>query len=254
MASFATRIILPSRRDISLLGEISGGGSIGNRIRDLHTPSGLFPEARAGSRNPRSPRCARPQSVQEDLIKLPPVDGRAATNVVVGAAKTSPPQFPFQEGCARGIGWGRERPSSRHAGERPGGGGPSHRRQRYLGPRPPSDRPRHRAHARRPRRRLPLDPWRFAWCPRPVRSVRGGRRCHHRPGAGDPRRVAARQLAQEWASAAPGGKATALGLVHVNETINFALASLFNFVFAAATFILFGLAVVLSGVYPRWLG
>lgn len=66
--------------------------------------------------------------------------------------------------------------------------------------------------------------------------------------------VAARQLAEEWASAAPGEKATALGLVHVNETLNFALASLFNLVFAAATFILFGLAVALSGVYPRWLG
>jgi len=66
--------------------------------------------------------------------------------------------------------------------------------------------------------------------------------------------VAARQLAQEWASAAPGDKATALGLVHVNETMNFALASLFNFIFAAATFILFGLAVALSRVYPRWLG
>jgi hypothetical protein len=66
--------------------------------------------------------------------------------------------------------------------------------------------------------------------------------------------VAARQLAQEWASAAPADRATALGLVHVNETINFALASLFNFVFAAATFILFGLAVALSHVYPRWLG
>jgi hypothetical protein len=66
--------------------------------------------------------------------------------------------------------------------------------------------------------------------------------------------VAARQLAQEWASAGPDEKATALGLVHVNETINFALASLFNFVFAAATFILFGLAVSLSRVYPRWLG
>ena len=66
--------------------------------------------------------------------------------------------------------------------------------------------------------------------------------------------VAARQLAQEWANAAPREKATALGLVHVNETINFALASLFNFVFAAATFILFGLAVALSDVFPRWLG
>jgi hypothetical protein len=39
-----------------------------------------------------------------------------------------------------------------------------------------------------------------------------------------------------------------------NETINFALASLFNFIFAAATFILFGLAVALSDGYPRWLG
>jgi hypothetical protein len=66
--------------------------------------------------------------------------------------------------------------------------------------------------------------------------------------------VAARQLAQEWARAAPGEKSIALGLVHVNETMNFALASLFNFVFAAATFILFGLAVALSRVYPRWLG
>jgi hypothetical protein len=50
-------------------------------------------------------------------------------------------------------------------------------------------------------------------------------------------------------------KATALGLVHVNETINFALASLFNFIFAAATFILLGLAVALSNLYPDgWAG
>jgi hypothetical protein len=66
--------------------------------------------------------------------------------------------------------------------------------------------------------------------------------------------VAARQLAQEWAAAPPEGRGVALGLVHVNETINFALASLFNIVFAAVTFILFGLAVALSGVYPRLLG
>jgi hypothetical protein len=66
--------------------------------------------------------------------------------------------------------------------------------------------------------------------------------------------VAARQLAQEWATAPPDQKVAALGLVHANETINFALASLFNFVFAAVTFILFGLAVALSNVYPRWLG
>jgi hypothetical protein len=66
--------------------------------------------------------------------------------------------------------------------------------------------------------------------------------------------VAAYQLAQEWAAAPPGQQAAALGLVHVNETMNFALASLFNLVFAGATFILFGLAVALSDVYPRGLG
>ena len=66
--------------------------------------------------------------------------------------------------------------------------------------------------------------------------------------------VAAHQLAQEWAAAPTGDQALALGLVHVNETINFALASLFNLVFAGATFILFGLAVALSDVYPRGLG
>ena len=66
--------------------------------------------------------------------------------------------------------------------------------------------------------------------------------------------VAARQLAQEWAAASSGERSIALGLVHANETINFALASLFNFVFAAASFILFGLAVAFSDTYPRWLG
>jgi MFS family permease len=66
--------------------------------------------------------------------------------------------------------------------------------------------------------------------------------------------VAAPQLAQEWVSAPPGQQATALALVQANETINFALASLFNIVFAGVTFILFGLAVAFSDGYPRWLG
>ena len=66
--------------------------------------------------------------------------------------------------------------------------------------------------------------------------------------------VAARQLAQEWAASPPGERDIALGLVHANETINLALASLFNFVFAAVTFLLFGLAVVRSDRYPTWLG
>lgn len=66
--------------------------------------------------------------------------------------------------------------------------------------------------------------------------------------------VGARQLAQEWATAPPDQQETALALVHANETINFAVASVFNFIFAAVTFILFGLAVAFSEAYPRWLG
>lgn len=66
--------------------------------------------------------------------------------------------------------------------------------------------------------------------------------------------VAAPQLAEEWAAASPDQRATALALVSANETINFALASLFNILFAGFTFILFGLAVAFSGAYPRWLG
>lgn len=66
--------------------------------------------------------------------------------------------------------------------------------------------------------------------------------------------VAAKQLADEWASATGQTRTIALQNVLTNETINFALASLFNFVFAGVTFILFGLAVALSDVYPRWLG
>ena len=38
------------------------------------------------------------------------------------------------------------------------------------------------------------------------------------------------------------------------ETINFALAALFNILFAGVTFILYGLAVPWSQLYPRWLG
>jgi hypothetical protein len=66
--------------------------------------------------------------------------------------------------------------------------------------------------------------------------------------------VAAKQLADEWASATAETRFSALQNVLTNETMNFALASLFNFIFAGVTFILFGLAVALSDVYPRWLG
>jgi hypothetical protein len=66
--------------------------------------------------------------------------------------------------------------------------------------------------------------------------------------------VAAKQLAEEWAAAPADQQAAALRVVLANETINFALASLFNILFAGVTFILFGLAVALSDAYPRWLG
>lgn len=66
--------------------------------------------------------------------------------------------------------------------------------------------------------------------------------------------VGASQLAEEWAQAQPVEQVTALRILAANETINFSLASLFNFVFAGATFILFGLAVALSDQYPSWFG
>jgi hypothetical protein len=66
--------------------------------------------------------------------------------------------------------------------------------------------------------------------------------------------VGAKQLAEQWAAAAGSTKATALSLVSMNETLNFALAGLFNLSFAGVPFILLGLAVALSDFYPRWLG
>ncbi len=66
--------------------------------------------------------------------------------------------------------------------------------------------------------------------------------------------VAAKQLADQWATAPPEEAAVALRIVSANETINYALASLFNILFAGVTFILYGLAVAFSDVYPRWSG
>jgi Domain of unknown function (DUF4386) len=66
--------------------------------------------------------------------------------------------------------------------------------------------------------------------------------------------VAAKQLADQWALAAESEKQVALSVVSANETINFALAGLFNMSFAGVPFILLGLAVALSHAYPRWLG
>ena len=66
--------------------------------------------------------------------------------------------------------------------------------------------------------------------------------------------VAAKHLAEAWEAAPPEEAAAALRVVLAEETINFALAALFNILFAGVTFILFGLAVAWSGAYPAWLG
>jgi hypothetical protein len=66
--------------------------------------------------------------------------------------------------------------------------------------------------------------------------------------------LAAKQIAAAWTTAPPEEQAAALRLVQAEETINFALAALFNILFAGVTFILYGLAVAWSRVYPRWLG
>jgi hypothetical protein len=66
--------------------------------------------------------------------------------------------------------------------------------------------------------------------------------------------IAAKQLAEAWAAAPPAEAATALRLVVAEETLNFALAALFNILFAGVTFILLGLAVAASRRHPRWLG
>lgn len=66
--------------------------------------------------------------------------------------------------------------------------------------------------------------------------------------------IAAKQFAEAWVTTPVEEKPAALRLVLAQETLNFALASLFNILFAAVTFILYGLAVALSQAYPRWLG
>jgi hypothetical protein len=66
--------------------------------------------------------------------------------------------------------------------------------------------------------------------------------------------VAAKTLADQWAITPASEEAVALHLVSTNETINFAIAGLFNMSFAGVPFILIGLAVALSKAFPRWLG
>jgi Domain of unknown function (DUF4386) len=66
--------------------------------------------------------------------------------------------------------------------------------------------------------------------------------------------VGAKQLADQWAAAPDSTRELALSLVSMNETLNFALAGLFNLSFAGVPFILLGLAVAIGKGFPRWLG
>lgn len=63
--------------------------------------------------------------------------------------------------------------------------------------------------------------------------------------------VAAKRLADLWA-AAPGE--VTLQAVTTNETINFALAGLFNATFAGIPFVLLGVAMLRSAGWPNWVG
>lgn len=66
--------------------------------------------------------------------------------------------------------------------------------------------------------------------------------------------VAGKHLADIWATAPQEERAAALRLVLAAESLNFAIAAIFNILFAGVTYILLGLAAAFSRVYPRWLG
>lgn len=66
--------------------------------------------------------------------------------------------------------------------------------------------------------------------------------------------VAAKQLADEWATAPQADRAILLRLVGANETQDFALASAFNATFAGLPFLSFGLAILTSDALRKWLG
>ena len=66
--------------------------------------------------------------------------------------------------------------------------------------------------------------------------------------------VAAKHLAQAAATAPPTEQAAALHALLAEEAINFALGTLFYILFAGVNFVLLGLAVAWSRIYPRWLG
>jgi hypothetical protein len=66
--------------------------------------------------------------------------------------------------------------------------------------------------------------------------------------------IGSKYIADAWAAAPPGEAAIALRLVVAEQTLNFALAALFNILFAGVTYLLYGLAVARCTNYPRWSG
>jgi hypothetical protein len=52
----------------------------------------------------------------------------------------------------------------------------------------------------------------------------------------------------------PPSQALALASFRAEDSINFALLSPLNLVFAGFTFVLYGVATAVSGIYSRWLG
>ncbi|MBI4609107.1 MAG: hypothetical protein HY726_08865 [Candidatus Rokubacteria bacterium] len=66
--------------------------------------------------------------------------------------------------------------------------------------------------------------------------------------------ITIRVLARAWANAPEAEKAVAFRVAHALLLVDFAVFSIWIIVFFGVTFILYGLAVVTSAVYPRWLG
>jgi hypothetical protein len=103
-------------------------------------------------------------------------------------------------------------------------GGPRHRRQPTLGPRSPRHGPRPDPRARRPGCHRPVHPRRPPRGPGQAGLGRRRRRRHRGPQPGHLDGLAAKQLAEAWATAPPQEQAAALRLVLAEETINVALA------------------------------
>ena len=66
--------------------------------------------------------------------------------------------------------------------------------------------------------------------------------------------IAIKRVAVAWASAPRGEKAVAFRVADALVQIQWALDGVWILTFFGATFILYGVAVLLSDVYPKWLG